>query len=147
MPSLLSFGRPVEFTPVLIDNQSEVPSRRQAKTTNSVTGRGPNQASEMIFDVPLGPTILLEVRAPTPERLSTGGLKALHSFEIFYTEGCYSRASEREKEEVGRVTHASASESPVQPTSDAAGADDGAWLGDCEGSNGPRRKRKHGGEA
>ncbi|CAM9141125.1 unnamed protein product [Scytosiphon promiscuus] len=145
VPFLLSFGRPVDFTPVPIVSRKELVHQHQEDA--GVIPLGINQASEMLIDVPLGPTILLEVRAPSPGRLAAGDLKSLHSFEVLYGEGCNSRASKRKKDEAGRATDSTPSPPSAQCTSHGASADTRAWRGSHEGLSGQRRKRKHGGEA
>lgn len=92
----LCFDRPVEFVPVPVEKENETqPS--QEETGVSVRGTKP---SSMLLNVSLGPTLLLEVRAPTPERLSTGSLKETHSFALVSKDGSHSRISTLQVEEV-----------------------------------------------
>lgn len=97
----LCFDRPVDFVPVPVEKEKETqPSQEEAGV--SIRGTRP---SSMLLNVPLGPTLVLEVRAPTPERLSTGGFEQAHSFALVYREGSHSRISTQQAEEVGGAAH------------------------------------------
>lgn len=101
----LCFDRPGDFVPVPVEKEKETqPSQEEAGV--SIRGTKP---SSMLLNVPLGPTILLEVRAPTPERLSTGGFKENHSFALVYAEGSHSRISTVQAWEVGRAARTTGS--------------------------------------
>lgn len=79
LPSL-SFNRPVAFVPVPIEKEMLLET----------------EPSAMVVEAPLGPTILLELLAPVPERLlSTADRRSMHSFVLMYGGGCCSRISTR----------------------------------------------------
>ncbi|CAM9552347.1 unnamed protein product [Ectocarpus sp. 6 AP-2014] len=101
----LCFDRPGDFVPVPVEKDKETqPSQEE----DGVSVRG-TKSSSMLLNVPLGPTLLLEVRAPTPERLSTGGFKENHSFALVYAEGSHSRISTVQAGEVGGAAHTTGS--------------------------------------
>lgn len=85
------FDRPVAFFPVsVIGNESEATVRRQEADGVSVEEAA---GSMMAINAPLGPTVSVELRLPTPERLSLGRLRALHSFALSCKEGVLARIS------------------------------------------------------
>jgi len=67
----------------MIGKESEAMVRRQEAGVSVEETEG----SAMVINAPLGPNISLELRVPTPERLSVGRLKALHSFALLCKEG------------------------------------------------------------
>lgn len=87
---LLSFDRPVAFFPVSIGTDDEALVRRQEADEFSV---GETGGSTMVINAPLGPTLFLELQAPTPGILSVDCLRALHSFALVHREGSLARIS------------------------------------------------------
>lgn len=101
------FDRPVLFSPVPVEEKegkkekrgNETPLRQErADGMAMASGRKTGEESVVVIREPLGPTLLLELRAPAPERLLAGGLKALHSFALVCGEGSSSRISTRHEE-------------------------------------------------
>lgn len=97
---LLCFDRPVALFPVSIGKENEALVRRQEADGVSVGGA---EGSTMVINAPLGPTISLELRAPRPESLSVGRLKALHSFSLLCREGRLARIKARHEGGASRV--------------------------------------------
>jgi len=100
------FDLPVAFSPVPAEEnmtdakkRKETPSR-QEKADGMVSARETG-GSAVVIREPLGPTLLLELRAPAPDRLSAGDLKALHSFTLVCGAGSSSRISTRHEERAG----------------------------------------------
>lgn len=80
----LCFDRKVSFAPVYLENG--------ALSCEEAVTRGAN-GSTVVIEAPLGPTSLLELRAPVCERLSAGAWKTHHSFVLLYGDGFGSRIS------------------------------------------------------
>eukprot|EP00903_Cladosiphon_okamuranus_P007847 g7590.t2 len=85
---LFRFDRPVAFFPMSIENESEALTRRQEADGVSL---GEAEVPTMVIVAPLGPAISLELRAPRPDSLSVGRLKALHSFALSCRQGRLAR--------------------------------------------------------
>lgn len=81
LPSLC-FGRPVNFSPVLIGKEE---MRFEMPALACVEG------SVVVLKAPLGPTSLVEIRVPTRETLSADGRIVLHAFVLLYEKGCRPR--------------------------------------------------------
>lgn len=91
LPPSPCFDRPVAFFPVsMVGKENEPTVRRQEPGGVSVEE---TEGSTMVISAALGPTISLELRVPTPERLSAGRLKALHSFAVSCEDGRLARIS------------------------------------------------------
>lgn len=89
---LLCFDRPVDFFPLSVGKQNEALVKRHEVGGVS---EGEAKGSTMVINAPLGPTISVELRVPTPGSLSVGRLKALHSFALLYREGSLSCVTTR----------------------------------------------------
>lgn len=79
-----SFDQAIDFTPVPV-------AKRCTHSEDTIAGRETGGAKAMMIEAPLGPTSLLQLRAPTPDSLSTGGLERQCSFVLLYGEDCRSR--------------------------------------------------------
>lgn len=97
---LLCFDRPIPFIPVSIEKENEALARRPEKADGAT----------MVINAPLGPTLVLELQAPTPRRLSAGRLKALHSFALVFREESLSRISTGHGGEAGGCSEGSMDE-------------------------------------
>lgn len=97
----LCFDRPAAFAPVSIHEEIHTPPLLQQEEAG-IPVRD-TRGRTMIIQAPLGPTLSLEMQTPTPQRLSMGDLKALHSFALVYREGCFPRVKARNKVKVGAV--------------------------------------------
>ena len=83
LPSLC-FERPVAFLPVSVERSP----LGCGYALVEVGGEKEQPEATIEFQGPLGPTSLLTLRYPTPERLSTGDRKSMHSFALSYGKGC-----------------------------------------------------------
>lgn len=94
------FDRPVAFSPVPVgeenEQRNETPLRRE-RADGMASAREAGESAVVIREL-LGPTLLLELRAPAPQRLLAGDLKSLHSFALVCREGRSSRISTRREE-------------------------------------------------
>lgn len=152
-PPSLCFDRPVAFSPVSVNKEKETLLRQEEAGVPSV---GETGGSTMVIKAPLGPTLLLELRAPTPQRLSTGDLTALHSFALVYREGTFPRVSTWNKEKVGAVACVQGSKQSGGSRGDHSAERGGGRYRPVEGVTGAQadeamgrtpRKRKHDMEA
>lgn len=80
----LCFERPVAFSPVPVEWEPLGSGNASA----GVEGQTKQPEATIEFEGPLGPASLLTLRCPTPERLSTGDWKSMHSFALLYRDGC-----------------------------------------------------------
>lgn len=98
----LCFDRRVAFSPVSIHKEEDTSLLRQDQAGLSA---GETKGSTTVIKAPLGPTLLLELRAPTPQRLSVGELKALHSFGLVYGDGGFPRVKTWNMDKAGAASY------------------------------------------
>lgn len=78
----ICFDRKATFSPVRVEEETVL--RRGGVGAQGVDAEGVAEASTVVVEAPLGPTVLLELRAPTVARLLTGDLRGLHSLLLIY---------------------------------------------------------------
>lgn len=149
-PLSLRFDRPFTFSPVSVNDRKDTQLPRQEQA-----GVSEPRGSTMLIKAPLGPSLFLELRTPTPQRLSMGDLKWLNSFALVYRESGFPRIKTLSEDKAGT---AACAHGPKHSGGSACMSDASAEPGHArycpvkgvtEGLNGDNalgrtpRKRKH----